>query len=660
MRLCILLLLAAFCAQSQTGDSLNFFRALEDGRRADEMLTRYLYQRANRLLEERERRVLATRDWNAYRRDFRAALLLAIGGLPERTPLNARVVGTLERDGYRIEKVVFESRPQFFVTANLYLPRSGQPPYPAILFPLGHEAGAKAHSAWQIVLANLAKRGFLLLAWDPIGQGERIQIWDEDLKASKLLQSTTEHTMQGIQSLLLGDALARYTIWDSIRALDYLLSRPEADAKRVGITGNSGGGTHTAYVASLDDRIHVAAPSCYITNWRKLLETIGPQDAEQVFPGWLAAGYDHPDFLLAFAPKPYLVLSAVRDFFSIGGARETYQQAKRVYDALGQADRLQMVEADDGHGYTKPRREAAYRFFTRHLNGTEDNTSEFDIKLATERELNCTATGQVATAFQGETVSSLNRKRLTEVRRKGSLDAVSRLTKFQIRPAPVRVHLYGSQPFGRARMQKLVYETEPGIQIPALLFTPEGNGRRAASIVVHGRGKSATRDMVEERLRAGEMVLSIDARGFGETAKSTVGKSIDWQRYFGDYDMAMTAILVGKPIVIMRAEDISAAAGLLVQRDDVDASRISLYGIEAGATPALYAAALDQRIRSLTLDGVLASYESVIEQRIHRRIFEHVVPGALRAFDLPDLAAWIAPRPVRVVSKLDPLGLPVE
>jgi cephalosporin-C deacetylase-like acetyl esterase len=209
-------------------------------------------------------------------------------------------------------------------------------------------------------------------------------------------------------------------------------------------------------------------------------------------------------------------------------------------------------------------------------------------------------------------------------------------------------------------MQKLVYETEPGIQIPALLFTPEGNGRRAASIVVHGRGKSATRDMVEERLRAGEMVLSIDARGFGETAKSTVGKSIDWQRYFGDYDMAMTAILVGKPIVIMRAEDISAAAGLLVQRDDVDASRISLYGIEAGATPALYAAALDQRIRSLTLDGVLASYESVIEQRIHRRIFEHVVPGALRAFDLPDLAAWIAPRPVRVVSKLDPLGLPVE
>ncbi len=659
MRFCFLLLfLGAFSAHSQTGDSLNFFRALEDGRRADEMLTRHLHQRATRLLEERERRIGETRDWNSYRGGFRTALLQAIGGLPERTPLNARVVGTLDRDGYRIEKVIFESRPRFYVTANLYLPK-GQPPYPAILFPLGHEAGAKAHSAWQMVLANLAKRGFMLLAWDPIGQGERIQIWDEDLRASKLIQSTTEHTMQGIQSLLLGDALARYTIWDSIRALDYLLSRPEADASRVGITGNSGGGTHTAYVAALDDRIHAAAPSCYITNWRKLLDTIGPQDAEQVFPGWLAAGYDHPDFLLAFAPKPYLVLSAVRDFFSIGGARETYQQAKRVYDVMGQADRLQMFEADDGHGYTKPRREAAYRFFTRNLKGTEDSTPEFDIALATERELNCTATGQVATALEGESVSSLNRKRLEEVRRKGTIEDVTRITKFQVRPAPLRVHGYGSQPFGRARMHKLVYETEPGVLVPALLFVPEGTGRRAASILVHGRGKSATRDLVEERLRAGEAVLSIDARGFGETAKSP-GKSVDWQRYFGDYDTAMTAILVGKPIVVMRAEDISAAAGLLTQRDDVDASRLSLYGFEAGAVPALYAAALDQRIRAVTLDGVLTSYQSVIEGRIHRRVFEQVVPGALRAFDLPDVARWIAPRPVRILSKVDPLGSPVE
>ena len=140
-------------------------------------------------------------------------------------------------------------------------------------------------------------------------------------------RSTTEHTILGIQCLLAGDSLARYTIWDGMRALDYLLSRPEVDASRIAVTGNSGGGTHTAYLAALDDRIHVAAPSCYLTSWRALLETIGPQDAEQDLLPWIGNGLDHADFIYAFSPKPYLVLSAIRDFFSISGARATYKEA---------------------------------------------------------------------------------------------------------------------------------------------------------------------------------------------------------------------------------------------------------------------------------------------------------------------------------------------
>lgn len=180
------------------------------------------------------------------------------------------MVGTLDRGDYRVEKIVFESRPAFFVTANLYLPKSGRPPYPAILFPLGHERGAKAHQAWQRCLAGLARRGFAALAWDPLGQGERIQMYDEDLHDSKLRGSTVEHTVIGMQCLLTGTHLAQYTIWDGIRALDYLLSRPEVDARRVGCTGNSGGGTHTAYLAGLDNRIQVAAPSCYITSWQRM------------------------------------------------------------------------------------------------------------------------------------------------------------------------------------------------------------------------------------------------------------------------------------------------------------------------------------------------------------------------------------------------------
>src|ERR1041384_6045924 len=323
-----------------------------------------------------------------------------LGGRPERTPLNARVIGTLDRGDHRIERIIFESRPGFYVTANLYLPKGGKAPYPGILFPLGHERGAKAHQALQRVLAGLARRGFVCLAWDPIGQGERIQMYDEDWYDSKVQASTVEHTIVGTQCLLTGTHVAQYTIWDGIRALDCRVSRPEGDAKRIGCTGNSGGGTHTAYLSGLDDRIQAAAPSCYITSWKRMLESIGPQDAEQVFPLWIKDGLDYPDYLYAFGGRPFLMLTAIRDFFPIGGARASFAEARQVFDRLTLADRLAMFEADDGHGYSKPRREAGYRWFTRWLQGAENMQPEAPLEWASAEELQCTRTGQVQTEFK--------------------------------------------------------------------------------------------------------------------------------------------------------------------------------------------------------------------------------------------------------------------
>ena len=336
--------------------------------------------------------------------------------MPARTPLNARTVGVLERDNYRIEKVIFESQPRFFVTGNLYLPKQGRGPYPGVLFPLGHELGGKSYPVWQQMLGALASKGYVAFTWDPLGQGERVQIYDRDLGESKLRHSTTEHTSLGIQCLLAGDSLARYTVWDGMRALDYLLSRPEVDSARIAVTGNSGGGTHTAYLAALDDRIHVAAPSCYLTSWRRLLDTIGPQDAEQVLLPWIGADWIMPICVRVLA-KPYLILSPSVTF-SISGARATYQEARRVYEVLGVPDKLSMVEADDGHGYSKPRRMAAYRWFGRWLKGVDDQAPEPEVVIATEEELRCTDSGQVATSLGGETVSTLNQQRVEETGRK--------------------------------------------------------------------------------------------------------------------------------------------------------------------------------------------------------------------------------------------------
>lgn len=662
-------LLAATAAptDAQSTEQLNFLNGLPDGRKLDEMLRSYVNGKAFSLLDGRRETIAklsSAAELEARRQYIRQKLMESVGEFPPRTPLSARIAGTLDRGDHRVEKVIFESQPKFYVTANLYIPKSGQPPYPGILFPLGHEAGAKAHAAWQSVLVSLARNGFVCLAWDPVGQGERIQLWDDDFKDSKLIRSTTEHTMLGIQSLLLGDTLARYTIWDGIRALDYLLSRPEVDAKRIGVTGNSGGGTHTAYLAALDDRIHVAVPSCYITSWRRLLETIGPQDAEQCLSGWLAAGLDHGDFLLAFAPKPYLMLSAIRDFFSITGARETYRETRAVLSRIGAGDKLQMFEADDGHGYTLPRRIAGYRWFRKHLQGADEEIVEHEMEELPERELWCTPTGQVATSLGGETVSSLNVQRYEQVRRRSgnvSPAEIERLIAYQRQPGAVTAHAYGVVDVSGIRVEKLVYESEAGIQIPAVLYLPPSPGRNPAAIVLPGQGKAAAGSEMQQMARSGVVVLGIDARGWGLTQAVSDRNGSDWPRYFGDFASAMTALLSGESLVGMRTLDVSRGIDLLVARAEVDASRIYGFGIDGGTVPMLHAAALNQRLAKVALQGMLVSYESVIRQKIHARgLFENVVRGALRYYDLPDLVKMIAPRPVWIVDAVDPIGKPVS
>lgn len=642
------------------------------------MLPDALNQKALGLLRERERRIagIATRDEiNARQRYIGERFLQAIGGLPERTPLNPQVTGTLKRDGYRIEKIIFESQPALYVTANLYVPETGRGPYPGILMPLGHEQGGKAHEAWQRLAVTLVKNGFVLLLYEPLGQGERVQLYDPDFGESKAGGSTNEHTLAGAQCLLLGHSFARHIIWDGIRALDYLVSRPEVDPQRIGCTGNSGGGTQTAYLAALDDRIKVAAPSCYLTNWQSLLETIGPQDAEQNLPPWLADGLDQPDFVIAFAPKPFLMLSAIRDFFPITGARQTFREVKRLYGLLGADENLQMVEADDGHGYTLPRRLAAYRWFNRWLKGPEHQdaapVAEPDFEIESEEDLRCTTAGQVTLAPGGETIFSLNLAEAQRVKPKRSAPASpEELRRFQqeIRAQAQRLTAFekpAGKPIARNvgeiarngyRIEKLILENEQGIALPGLLFIPDGAAeRRRAILYVHDGGKAAQAGIggeIEELVRGGALVLAIDLRGRGETREEA---NRVWS-LFGHYYSAMTAFLMGKTLVGLRAQDVARAVDWLAARGDVELESLSVYGQGAAAVAVLHAAALDERIKNVALEDMLVSYEAVIRWKLHQRVFESIVPNALAYYDLPDLAAALASRKLTILNAVNPRG----
>ncbi|MCU1259421.1 MAG: metalloendopeptidase-like rane protein, partial [Bryobacterales bacterium] len=206
------------------------------------------------------------------------------------------------------------------------------------------------------------------------------------------------------------------------------------------------------------------------------------------------------------------------------------------------------------------------------------------------------------------------------------------------------------------RVEKLTYESEPGIAIPSLLFLPaNGATRHPAVVLLDARGKSGSVEDAEALARAGNVVLVPDLRGFGETQPGTVRRESRIGD-FGDYRSSMTALLIGKTMPGMRALDIIAGVDLLAGRAEVDPARIKAWARDAAAVPLVYAALFDPRIASIAVSGMLSSYDSVVSDNIFRGLADQIVPSALKYFDLPDLISAIAPRPLAIFNSVNPLG----
>lgn len=652
MKRSIFLLLAMSSLQAQ--ESLDVVPGLRG------MVDEYLTPIARDCWESRAARVakISSPAQVAARQAYiRARILEEIGGFPEKTPLNARITGTLERDGYRVEKLIYESLPRYFVTANVYVPVGGTAPYPAVVGVAGHSNEGKAFPTYQRVWIALAKRGFLVLAYDPPGQGERSEYWDPELGRSRVGIGTREHTMAGLQCLLTGTNVARYEIWDGIRAVDYLLSRKDVDPKRIAVAGNSGGGTQSSYLAALEPRLAAAAPSCYLTAWGKQWLNPGPQDSEQVFANFLKDGLDFGDFLISFAPRPVKMMTAIRDFFPIDGARATFGEAQRVFTAMGHSDRIGFFEYDDTHGWSKPRREATYRWFAQWLQQRPDEGVEPDFETEPPSALNCTATGQVATSLKGETVYSLNRALAEKIVRKPAPANIAVRIGLSVERGVPRVTGYGEIGRDGYRIEKIALATEPGITVPGLAFVPVAKeGRKPAVLYVDSAGKKAGAAVggdLEAIVQAGFVVLTIDPRGWGESAGAAGASGYD-----AAYQTAMRAFLVGKTMVGMQTGDVLRAFDYLASRSDVDPARVSIIGKGNGGVLALFAAALEPRIAKVACEGSVLSYMSIVRARLHERVTDIIVPGILRDLDLPDVAGAIKDRAVWLVSPRTPGGAP--
>jgi hypothetical protein len=627
------------------------------GHPPDEMMTVVLDKQIHKVSEFRKKRyeeLKTPEQITAYRKKTRDFFVQQLGGYPDRTPLNAKVVGAGEKDGYRYEKIIYESRPGFYVTALLFLPLT-EGAYPGILMPCGHSTNGKAAETYQKAAILLAMNGFATLVYDPIGQGERFYPFGEE---GKQLNPTHHHGLLDPGVILTGTNVAMFTIWDGIRGIDYLQSRDDIIHDKIGLTGNSGGGTLTSYIMALDDRVQVAAPSCYLTNFSRLMDTIGPQDAEQNIFGQLKFGMDHPDYILMRAPKPTLMCVATQDFFDIDGAWSTFREAKRLYTRMGYAERVDLIETDAKHGFSIELREGMVRWMKRWLMGIDEPVFESETTILTDAETQCTTSGNVHDIPGAKSGYDLNidrAKRLENER----IDLDEEALREKIF-ALTGAWIHGLEVQGKVirkddgeninNLEQAWYlESRPGVKIPYRLYRPKKN-TTSVVIYVHEDGKDTiTREYIDKHLAEGRAVCAVDLRGYGETASK--GNPSGWKDTVGNnWTDFKRAYLLGDSFVGMRTDDISLTINAMRYFFTKDAD-ITIHAFGTATVPALHAAVLFPGTFShVTLENGIPSWEAVVQEPMAQHVLINTVHDALTTYDLPDLVGLLPDEGVTIID----------
>lgn len=530
--------------------------------------------------------------------EIRQKLLAMLGGLPPtRTPLHPRVTGRIAMDGFHIEKLIFESLPGVYVTALVYVPddsSGGEPAkHPAILVPAGHAENGKAH--YQTLCQRLVQRGYVVMSWDPVGQGERSQFWDAKAGKSRYNRICGEHAVLGNLAYLAGANLARWEIWDGLRAFDYLLTRPEVDPERINITGTSGGGFQAIHIAALEPRIKVAAVSCYITALPMRIHNRifkdPDSDPEQDLYGMISNGVDHAGLMLLMYPRPVFVAAATLDFFPIEGTHKTFEEVSGIYRRFGHADRIAMAEGYHGHQYSDANQLAAFEFLD-HFNQLPVRHVLNSAKDLDEKAIQCTRTGQVMLDFEdARSLMDLIRDYYTEhqAREAESLRQLYLGSKYPgiatwtvseydgLAPtgSDIAWESAGTSVFEDISIDRYVLRHSHNLVMPLLHIHRTTNQNRRWLLWFSKNGKASADDWPEIRkyLDAGFDIVSFDFRGLGETRMPYKAVSeddpsfaqIDFDRAYVNplssvlADYVYNSLLTGRPYFLQMIEDAEIA-----------------------------------------------------------------------------------------------------
>ncbi len=608
-------------------------------------------------------------DAEAYVNTVRTEIRECFGKLPEKTPLNAKVTGTLDRDTYKVDKVIFESRPGYMVTGNLYVPKGKTGKMPGVVGVCGHSVNGKAMESYQSFAQGLARQGYVVFIYDPVGQGERFQFMKEGLK-SRYGGSVSEHIQMGNVMPLVGEFIGSWFVWDGIRALDYLLSREEVDPNHVGITGNSGGGTQTTWLAALDDRWTMAAPACFVTTFRRNAENELPADTEQCPPNVLQLGLDHSDFIAAMAPRPAILLTQEKDFFDVRGGEEAFKRLKHLYTLLGKPDNIQLQTGPDPHGYSQPNREAMYRFFNK-VTGVSQEQKEPALTLEKDADLWASPEGQVST-LNSRTLMSFTREKaeaLAKKRKPGKPGSLAKAVRDVLEiPTLKEVADYrilrsaGSRKYPSKSYCTYAVQTAPHIEVPVTElyneagFTsrPTKGKKRALLYISH---QSADEELRSEPLLAEltkaepeAAVFACDVRGIGDSQPNTCGTNTFLQPYGCHYFYAAHSLMLGFPLLGQRAFDVMRVVQWLIANGHEE---VHLAARGWGALPAAFAALLSDKVKQVTLKNALTSYADLVAEEDQKWPYAAMVPDALKRFDLPDVYAALSAKGLKNLEPWD-------
>lgn len=617
-----------------------------------------------RWAEDQRAEIRTTEALQEHCKQMREQWIENMGGLVTcDAPLDARTTRTQDLGSFTLESVLFRSCTDSLVSASLYLPKGISYPAPAVLFVCGHSENGRMYPTYQVVCRTLVKAGLIVLAMDPTGQGERSNFYDPVNDRYLKMRAVHDHDACGIPTVATGKFLLRYFLGDQMRAVDYMLTRPEIDPKRIGITGNSGGGTQTAAMMACDPRLAAAAPGTFISNRREIMHTGQPQDAEQIWPGITEIGFDHVTPFMIFAPRPAAIMAVKSDFFPIEGTRETFHDAKRFYGLYGKEENVRIYEDRSTHRYSPWLAVRAAEFFTEVFYGKKVTVTNEELVPLPEEQMYASPTGQIKQDFPWtKTMPEVIRESAAQCRaRRTALPDGERLVRAEqwLRAAvtknrrlwPLNVKQFPLDPLQEDAYvsQMLYWWSQRRLACVGNWIRPEGKAQMAdlpVIVAIWDGGTlqiSAHADWIRQQCDAGYQVLVLDVPGSGHLEQNILTQNGrgDTEAYLSTlYRLADDLIYMGDSLPAMRCHDVLQTVAMLCAEFGLQKQQITLYCEGNAGVYGVMAGFLEKEVHMRYAEQLLKNVETQI---IGQEVFQYdntlsvLVPGMLEYFDYDEL-----------------------